>query len=276
MARDWFPVESDLPDKPEVWAIAEAMNLDPDAVVGKLIRVWAWFDKHTADGHAQRVTFVLVDDKARATGFAAAMASVGWLVRSASGVTMPKFDVHHSHSAKSRLLGTVRKQAQRARDALAGGFSEAGEDGKKVTSESRGERDKNETTEQNRTTAVGSTEASTIGLEGATLAGRACLLMRQAGCGHTNPSHVDLVAALSEGVSPEALADTAREAVESGIRRPFAWAIATARGRHADGAGTVSSSTGAPRRSRLQGALDDLNDLAQRATNPKALPHEAG
>ncbi len=69
-----------------------------------------------------------------------------------------------------------------------------------------------------------------------TAAGRACLLMRQAGCSATNPSHPDLIAALAEGVTPEALADTVREAVALGKGRPFAWAIATARSRHADGA----------------------------------------
>jgi hypothetical protein len=58
--------------------------------------------------------------------------------------------------------------------------------------------------------------------------------MRQAGCSATNPSHPDLIAALAEGVTPEALADTVREAVALGKGRPFAWAIATARSRHAE------------------------------------------
>lgn len=63
--------------------------------------------------------------------------------------------------------------------------------------------------------------------------GRACLLMRQAGCTQTNPSHPDLIAAISEGVTPETLADTVREGLERTppISRPFTWAIATARGR---------------------------------------------
>ncbi|GAB2494078.1 hypothetical protein [Arenimonas alkanexedens] len=68
------------------------------------------------------------------------------------------------------------------------------------------------------------------------LAGLACRAMRDAGCGQTNPSHPDLQAALAEGVTPEALADTAREAIAAGVRKPFAYAIQTARGRHADGA----------------------------------------
>jgi hypothetical protein len=64
--------------------------------------------------------------------------------------------------------------------------------------------------------------------------------MREAGCVHTNPSHTDLIAALVEGVTPEVLADTAREAIELGKPKPFAWAIATARGRHAEGARPIN------------------------------------
>ena len=74
-----------------------------------------------------------------------------------------------------------------------------------------------------------------------TTAGIACRLMRLAGCVQTNPSHPDLLAAIAEGVTPEALADTAREAVEKQAGKPFAWAIATARARHAQGARTPAT-----------------------------------
>jgi uncharacterized protein YdaU (DUF1376 family) len=69
-------------------------------------------------------------------------------------------------------------------------------------------------------------------LEAATTAGRACRLMRDAGCIRSNPSHAGLLQALAEGVTPEALGDTAREGIEKSIGDPFAWAIATALKRH--------------------------------------------
>lgn len=69
-----------------------------------------------------------------------------------------------------------------------------------------------------------------------TQAGTACRLMRDAGCARTNPSHPDLLAALTEGVTPETLRDTASEAIAAGIDQPFPWAIKTARSRHAKGA----------------------------------------
>lgn len=76
-----------------------------------------------------------------------------------------------------------------------------------------------------------------------TLAGLACRLMREAGCGQTNPSHPDLIAALAEGVTPQALADTVREALAANVRKPFAYAITTARGRRAEGAKTITGAT---------------------------------
>ncbi|MNV20803.1 hypothetical protein D3C71_1117240 [compost metagenome] len=78
--------------------------------------------------------------------------------------------------------------------------------------------------------------------EVATAAGRACLLIRQAGCYQTNPSHPDLLAAIAEGVTPETIAATVIEALEKtpSIAKPFAWALATARSRHAAGAKPVA------------------------------------
>lgn len=79
-----------------------------------------------------------------------------------------------------------------------------------------------------------STHATELPQSPQTEAGRACRLMREAGCTQTNPSHPVLVAALKAGVTPEALADTAREAIEAKKMRPFLWAINTARGRLSD------------------------------------------
>lgn len=69
----------------------------------------------------------------------------------------------------------------------------------------------------------------------ATPAGFACKAMKDAGCVRVNPSHPDLLAALEEGVIPKELADAVREALDAGKSNPFPWAIATARGRHAEG-----------------------------------------
>lgn len=108
MAGDWMKIELELPDKPEVHAMAASLSIDPDAVVGKLIRVWQWFDKHTKDGNAFGVTYSLPDRISGVTGFGEAMMFVGWLEQNDKHLTMPKFDRHTSSSAKTRSLTKVR------------------------------------------------------------------------------------------------------------------------------------------------------------------------
>ena len=108
MAGDWMKIELELPDKPEVHSIAGILNLDPDCVVGKLIRVWQWFDKHTTDGNAYGVTYSLLDRITNVTGFSEAMSFVGWLEQKDKYLVMPKFDRHTSESAKTRALTNKR------------------------------------------------------------------------------------------------------------------------------------------------------------------------
>jgi hypothetical protein len=108
MAGDWIKIENELPDKPEVHAIAAKLNIDPDAVVGKLIRVWQWFDKHTVDGNALGVSFALVDRITGVIGFGEAMMFSAWLEQKDKMLVMPHFDRHTSSSAKKRALTAKR------------------------------------------------------------------------------------------------------------------------------------------------------------------------
>jgi len=122
MANEWIKIRLDLPDDPAVFAIAHATGLDPDAVVGKLVRLWVWFDTHTADGHARGVTFAHLDRVLFCDGFAQAMANLEpepWLEVQADppAVIMPRFDRHNGSSAKRRAQATRRKQKQRENEA---------------------------------------------------------------------------------------------------------------------------------------------------------------
>lgn len=104
-----------------------------------------------------------------------------------------------------------------------------------------------------------------------TEAGRACRLMREAGCITSNPSHPDLLAFLAEGGTPEQLADTAREAVESGKAKPFAWAITTARGRLAEGAKPLTNGASHgdhPRSTRSESAVERVERANRKAGFP--------
>lgn len=116
---EWIKVETALPDKPEVQYIAGIINQDADSVVGKLIRVWSWFDKHTTDGNAVGVTFAFVDRLVGVTGFAEAMQFAGWLVQRDKVLHMPNFDNHNSESAKKRALTQKRQSRFRNADSNA-------------------------------------------------------------------------------------------------------------------------------------------------------------
>lgn len=108
MAGDWMKIELELPDKPEVHSIANTLEMDSDCVVGKLVRVWQWFDKHTTNGNALGVTYSLLDRITGVTGFGEAMIKVGWIEQNDNILTMPKFDRHTSASAKTRALTNKR------------------------------------------------------------------------------------------------------------------------------------------------------------------------
>lgn len=115
MAGDWLPMRLDVGEDPAVIAIAAAVGIEEDAVVGKLHRLWSWANRHLITGDAPGVTESWVDRYVAAPGFAAAMLSAGWL-RSRSGhVEFPNFDRWNSEGAKNRLTKTAKKRAERSR-----------------------------------------------------------------------------------------------------------------------------------------------------------------
>lgn len=116
MAGDWIKVETAIGDKPEVFAIADTLMMeDPDAVVGKLVRVWAWFDAHTVDGNAPSVTRLLLDRLTGVKGFTEAMIRVGWLTETADSLQIANFDRHNGETAKKRALTAKRTAKHRAK-----------------------------------------------------------------------------------------------------------------------------------------------------------------
>ncbi len=109
----WIKVEHCLHEKPEVAEIAATLGLEIDTVVGKLLRVWQWYDRHTDDGCA-KVALEFHDRIAAHNGFAQAMQKAGWLCLSANGLlSVPKFDRHNSKSAKRRVLAAESMQRSR-------------------------------------------------------------------------------------------------------------------------------------------------------------------
>lgn len=114
MAGDWIKFEVSTPEKQEVLAITATMGWDdPDLTVGKLLRVWRWFDQQTVDGNAPGVTSALLDRIVGSPGFSEAMESVGWLLVSDHGLSLPNFGRHNGKTAKERALTAKRVAAHK-------------------------------------------------------------------------------------------------------------------------------------------------------------------
>lgn len=109
MAGDWIKMEVSTPEKSEVLAITAIMGWDDtDLTVGKLFRLWRWFDQQTTDGNAHGVTSALLDRVVGVTGFCDALIEVGWLVVVDRDIYLPKFDRHNGKTAKSRAQTAKR------------------------------------------------------------------------------------------------------------------------------------------------------------------------
>jgi hypothetical protein len=116
MAGDWIKFELATIDKPEVLQMADLLNITSDDVVGKLLRVWGWFDQRSVNGDAGGVTDVtlmkFIDRHVGMVGFAACMKKVGWLTNDG----LPNFDRHNGETAKNRALTKKRMKKMRNAD----------------------------------------------------------------------------------------------------------------------------------------------------------------
>lgn len=113
MAGDWLKVEKDTPEKPEILAMADFLQIDPEIVFAKCFKAWRWADSHTADGHAPSVTAVWLDALVHAPRFADALVKVGWLIVSDGALQFPNFNQHMGQSGKRRALAARRQKKKR-------------------------------------------------------------------------------------------------------------------------------------------------------------------
>ncbi len=112
MASNWIKLEVITPDKPEIFRLAEILNIDPDAALGKVIRFWAWADQQMIDGNAdcnaRGVTKSAIDRITFMAGFADALIQVGWLIENDGGLSLPNFERHNGKSSKKRAVTNER------------------------------------------------------------------------------------------------------------------------------------------------------------------------
>lgn len=114
----WLKITHELPEKPEVLAIAGKTGLNRFDIVGRLFILWRWFDNNTVDGNARGVTSVTLEaclfGYHSDAGFVTAVVAVGWLTESEDGISVVKFDEHISESAKNRAQTAKRVAKSKA------------------------------------------------------------------------------------------------------------------------------------------------------------------
>lgn len=126
--------------------MAGVLGIDADSVVGKLLRVWAWFDSHTEDGNAVGVTYPLLDRIAGVNGFAEAMAISGWLEQNGHTMHLPNFDRHNGKTAKNRALTNERVAKSRIKQQESNADSNGESVTKTVTREEKRREEKEKST----------------------------------------------------------------------------------------------------------------------------------
>ena len=115
MRRPWIKIEVSTPDKPEICAIATRLRIDPDAVVGKLVRLWSWAELSGIQANDLNVTKEFIDKVCGRKGFADALIQAGWLLENDGKLAFPKFDRHNGNASKVRGLTARRVEQHRVR-----------------------------------------------------------------------------------------------------------------------------------------------------------------
>jgi len=123
VAGDWIPMRASLWTDPRVVKMSAMcpQNVQADAlancarvrIVGGLWRIWCLADEHSEDGTLPHYTPEVIDMEVGVPGFAAAMESVGWLVVTPEGVSLPRFTDRNGQSAKRRIKDAERKRVAR-------------------------------------------------------------------------------------------------------------------------------------------------------------------
>ncbi|MHC4877605.1 MAG: hypothetical protein ACYTGL_14010 [Planctomycetota bacterium] len=128
---DWFQVDSNLGDKPEVRQIRRATREEVATICGRLVLFWALVDQHgdlldederpggsDLDGIIPGYCLEDLEDTiGGSVEFWQAVCSTGWLAAEERGLLVPGFERRFETNAKRRAAAARRKRRQRNRDA---------------------------------------------------------------------------------------------------------------------------------------------------------------
>jgi len=116
MAGEWIPIDCNIGMKPEVLTIATANGIEPEVVIGRMVRLWAWAWHVTADGTISVPPQMLPSVAGGDEAFWADVEKAGWLTTTSDSVTIPGWEERFTNAAKKRLLDARRKSVRRNAD----------------------------------------------------------------------------------------------------------------------------------------------------------------
>jgi len=117
----WIAWVKGLPEKPEIFGLAEALGINQSEAAARCMAVWGWADEHTDDGVIMGMKPGHLDRIAGLDGFGQALVKVGWLEADAESIIFPKWDRWNTQSAKARLRHAERQRRYRQRESVTGG-----------------------------------------------------------------------------------------------------------------------------------------------------------
>lgn len=113
MSEFFHAIDSGTWEKPEVFAIAEALNVTQGDAFLACVCMWDYFRRNSTDGTVTGVTAAVIDRQVRLPGFAAAAMSVQWLKEIPGGLEQPGF-AYHLHGCESLKAFRHRNRAKKS------------------------------------------------------------------------------------------------------------------------------------------------------------------
>lgn len=211
MAGDWIKMRTNLWDDPRISGLCDATGQSEAAVIGSLYWLWAMADEHTVDGTLPNMTAGTIDRKTGVKGIGSALVAIGWISESNGGVIINSFEEHNGTSAKKRCSTAKRVSNHRSGNAevTQGSLQDAHE----------GVTDALSREEKRREDSLSARTVTPIGAFG--------MALKRAGVNMAEVQMGDpmLKALIDQGATPDEFEALAREAIASGINKPFKWLL---------------------------------------------------
>ena len=107
----WIKIDHSTGSKPEVFMLAQKLEINRAETLGHLVAVWIWFDQVSEDGTIKGNKEMI--DSLTMPGFANALEELNWLTWTNGVLAVPNFTNHNGQTAKQRCQAQARQAKYR-------------------------------------------------------------------------------------------------------------------------------------------------------------------